>query len=56
MRKSRNKFLWAFAASFCTTIAVAQSQESLNTDRPDQSEGGIYPTQRTISSRKWTCF
>ncbi len=39
MRKLKNSLLWAFAASFCTTIAVAQSQESLNTDRPDQSEG-----------------
>lgn len=36
-----NKFnlLLATIALCCTSLAVAQSDENLNTDRPDQSEG-----------------
>ena len=39
MKKSKNNLFLAFLCLFCSSLAMAQNDENINTDRPDQSEG-----------------
>jgi len=39
MKKSKNNLFLLLLCLCCTSLAIAQSDENINTDRPDQSEG-----------------
>ena len=39
MRKLKNNLFLLFLCLCCTSLAIAQNDENINTDRPDQSEG-----------------
>ena len=39
MKNSKNNLFLLLLCLFCSSLAIAQSDETINTDRPDQSEG-----------------
>ena len=39
MKKSKNNLFLLLLCLCCTSLAIAQNDETINTDRPDQSEG-----------------